>query len=132
MKKYNSVDIIFHFDVNANTPTEARKQADEQLRMGAVGCSICNSDEDKNILETSIPEEVLNNLRTKNPVLQELANITGMCIYDNNSLERAIENIIPSKRKEKIEELKKLRDESKDASYVMGIDAALDILEIYY
>ena len=129
--KYTSVDILFHFDVDATSPQDARKQADEQFRRGAVGVNICNRKGQATTLETSILEETLNNLRTKSEVVQELAEVTNMPIYDNNSLERAIKEILPSTREERLKEIKKLYEESDDISYKMGIEAVLDILELY-
>ena len=129
--KYTSVDIIFHFNVDADTPTEARRQADEKFRYGAVGCTICNTDKQMNCLEDSIPEEVLNNLRQPNPIIQELAEVTHTVIFDNNSLERAIGEIIPSKIDSRLKKVRELYDKSEDFEFRNGIEAVLDALDIF-
>ena len=145
MSKYSSVDILFHFDVDAETPAEARRQADKQLRNGAVGCSVVNP-VDMPLLqstlvlianaiqnpEPSIPEELLSGVRLHNKAIQELAEATKTCIYDNNSLELAIERICPSKIKRVIEKLQK-EAENRDRAYEYrdACNYALELLDAY-
>lgn len=132
MEKYTSVDIVFNIPVDADNPIDARKQANEKFRLGAVGCNICNTATNTTTIEKSIPEETLNNLRVKSSVIQELAHITGMAIYDNNSLEEAIKLILPSTKKIQKDKLRKVYDESDSIEYKMGIETAMDILDIYF
>ena len=131
-KKYTSVDIVFNIPVDADNPVDARKQANKKFRLGAVGCNICNTATHTTIIEDSIPEETLNNSRVKSSVIQELAHITGMAIYDNNSLEEAIKLILPSTKKIQKDKLRKVYDESDSIEYKMGIESAMDILDIYF
>lgn len=65
-------------------------------------------------------------------ILQELAHITEMDIYDNNSLEEAIKLILPSTKKIQKDKLRKIYDESDSIEYKMGIETAMDILDIYF
>lgn len=130
MSKYTSVDIIFNIPVDAENTVEARKQAHEKLKEGAVGCSCCNTKDNTTAAEMSIPEEILNNLRTKSPVIQELADVTGMSIYNNNSLEEAIARILPSTKKIDKERLKELYDQSDNLEYKLGMEAVMYEMDI--
>ena len=125
MSKYNSVDIVFHFEVNADTPSEARKQANEQLNMGAMGTSICNSDTGSLPSISNYVEQI-----QQNPTLKELAEITHTNIYDEYSLESAIEKIMPTRIKKVIRELEEIvNDANEDYMYKEGCMHALELVE---
>lgn len=130
MEKYTSVDIIFNIPVDADNPIDARKQANEKFQFGAVGCNICNTATHATVIEKLIPEETQNHFKVESSVIQELAHITGMAIYDNNSLEEAIKLILPSTKKIRKEELRKIYDASDSLEFKMGIESAMDILNI--
>lgn len=94
MSKYNSVDILFHFDVDADDAYDAKKQANEQLVKGTVGVCICNDIEYGQI--PSIAKMTSKRKCPKSKVIQELAEKSHTCIFDNSSTERAIEKILPA------------------------------------
>lgn len=132
MAKYTSVDILFHFDVDAENTTDARRQANQQLSKGAVGCSICNRENEMTTLEFSIPEETLKGLREKSNTIQELAEATQMCIYDNNSLEKAIAQLVPSARKNSIDKIiETINDPKTETMFREGLIYALECFDIY-
>lgn len=82
--------------------------------------------------EPSIPEELLSGVRPHNNAVQELAEATKTCIYDNDSLELAIERICPSKRKMVIDELRKEAENPNNGyEFRDGCNYALELLEAY-
>lgn len=126
MGEYKSVDLLFHFDVDANSPSEARKQADLQFRMGCVGASICNR-EDKGIITTIDPDEIL-----KCKAIQELAKATKICIVDTGSLERAISLLLPSKVKAVVDVLEsEAYNPKNEIEFQFALDEFQTVLDEY-
>ena len=92
--KYTSVDILFHFDVDADNTSDAKAQADVQMFGGAVGTCICNNAKTGQL--SSIAKITDDSNITKSKIIQKLAEVSHTCIFDGNSLELAIEKILPA------------------------------------
>lgn len=116
MSKYNSVDILFHFDVDADSPYEAKKQANDQYLRGTVGTCICNTVEYGQL--PSIAEIASNGIFNKSKVIQELAEKSHSRIFDNSSTEWAIEKILPAMNllEKAVEEIEKCYGRETDLS----------------